>query len=288
MTISRMLVIFLAVAAVLAAQSGGPIGRARFMKAVEIGGIQADDFVPLIESLGVDFKLSAEDKKLLAGRGVHTRILEAIDSNWRARESVAEATPARAAAPVSEETAAAATSASAGPRRGGAPSVEVEEIVAGGPAGLRTTGATNTPQASPGLVKGKAVVVIVHKDNPISNIDASLLRRIYTGEQTTWKNGRNIYVINRAPTGPERRVFYRQILKSDPAKTFYLPGLSMTFRPHQQEPGPTVRGFVSRVADAIAYVDSSEVDQSVKVLAVNGVFPTEEALAKRTYPLIIE
>lgn len=290
----RQLVLCLAAALAAWAQSGTPITKEKFMKAIQVGGGQPDDFVPLIESLGVDFKLTDEEKQQLAGRGVHARILDALAANWRAAESVVSAVAAPAAASQSPVLAddARPSGVDAGPRAGAgkAPAVEVEEeIVAGGPAQMRSTaGAAPGSVPTTRVAPGKALAVIVHKDNPISNIEASVLRRIYTGEQGSWKNGRSIYVINRDPSGPPRRVFYKRILKSEPTRSFMLPGMSMMFRPQQQEPGQTVRGYVSRIPDAIAYVDLSEVNPSVKVLAVNGVFPTEEALANRTYPLVIE
>lgn len=301
MSAFRLMLLSLVTIFLLTAQSGGPISRDKFMRAVEIGGIPPAEFVTLLQSLGVDFQLNDEEKKKLADRGVHSSVIEAVAANLRATEPAAAAAPVPASEPEparlkNQPAAEASVEIVAGrsPRRG--PLVDSspdqqEEIVAGGPAQMQTTARlplARDAQNGSRIAPLKAVAIIVHKDNPMSSIDGSLLRRIYTGEQTTWKNGRNIYVINRDPSGPVRRIFYKRVLKVEPSKVFYLQGMSMVFRPQQQEPGSTVRGYVSRIPDAIGYLDLSEVDASVKVLAINGVFPTVEALANRTYPLTVE
>lgn len=152
----------------------------------------------------------------------------------------------------------------------------------------RSHSATPDSSAGPTVPPGKAVAVVVHKDNPLNNIELSALARIYVGEQATWKSGKNIYVINRDPASTARRIFYRKVLKSDPGRSFTISGMSMMFRPIVQETAAGVKKHVGRVVEAIGYIDLSEVDSSVKVLSVNGIAPTAATLASGKYPLLSE
>lgn len=253
---ARLVILLLAVCAAAVSQTNSRISRSGFMKAVEIGGIEPDEFANIIRVRGVDFRLSEDEKKKLAESGVPAKVLEAVAASHKPAEAPIQApeTPGTAAPKIDTPKQEAAPAAPAGPR----------------------------------IQPGRAVAVVVHKDNPVTNIDASALRRIYTGEMTAWKGGRNIYVINRETAGFARKVFYRRVLKADATRVFTLPGMSMMFRPQVVESGPGARGYVARIPDAIGYLDLSEVDDSVKVLSVNGVPPTEETIAGRSYLLIAE
>lgn len=299
----RLILLALAAGLALVGQSGAPISRAKFMKAVEIGGIQPEEFIGILQAQGVDFQLTEDERKKLAERGIQENVIKAVTSNFRPAAVTGSGPVAPASSPTAVGGNAQVQTRPAQPDgddivAGGAkprgPVVESsndQELVAGSAPRMRATAPIPTPASSSAAPKAaslKAVAVIVHKDNPLATIDSSLLRRIYTGEQSTWKSGRSIYVIDRGPASTARRAFYKRALKVDANKTFYLQGMSMVFRPQTHEMGSTVRSYVSRMPDAIGYVELSEVDASVKVLAVNGVFPTEEAVTNRTYPLFVE
>lgn len=124
------------------------------------------------------------------------------------------------------------------------------------------------------------IVVIVNKANAIEELGSRELSRIYKGAVEEWPNGQSIIAINR-PFGSDIRVhFYHIALKAPPTKKFFRPGSPVPFKTRRVKSGHATRKFVSRLPNAIGYLYLSEVDDTVKILKIDGLLPTEAA-----YPL---
>lgn len=61
-----------------------PIRKQGFMKAVEIGGLTPDELIRYIQDLGVDFRLTEEERTKLAKSGLDARVLRTVDQSFRA------------------------------------------------------------------------------------------------------------------------------------------------------------------------------------------------------------
>ena len=129
------------------------------------------------------------------------------------------------------------------------------------------------------------IAIIVNKENPIEDCSIEELARIYQGKTPTWKDGSQIMVINRIPTAYIRAIFYKLVLKEQPAKEFYHPGSPIPFRTLIQQSDDAAIRFVSRMPNAISYVSFKAVNDKVKVLEINGVPATDETISKKQYPL---
>ena len=120
------------------------------------------------------------------------------------------------------------------------------------------------------------IAIIVHPDNPVSNLDVETIAKIYTGEITNWKdvggNDAEIVLIGREAgsgtrdgfesiTGTEGNCKYRQELTST---------------------GDVIT-TVSQNPDAIGYASLAALKDSVKALKVGGVEPTEASVKDGSY-----
>lgn len=61
-----------------------PIRKQGFLKAVEIGGLTADELIRYIQDLGVDFRLTEEERTRLAKSGLDARVLRTVEQSFRA------------------------------------------------------------------------------------------------------------------------------------------------------------------------------------------------------------
>ena len=120
------------------------------------------------------------------------------------------------------------------------------------------------------------IAIIVHPDNPVSDLDVETVAKIYTGEITNWKdvggNDAEIVLIGREAgsgtrdgfesiTGTEGNCKYRQELTST---------------------GDVIT-TVSQNPDAIGYASLAALKDSVKALKVGGVEPTEASVKDGSY-----
>ena len=120
------------------------------------------------------------------------------------------------------------------------------------------------------------IAIIVHPDNPVSDLDVETIAKIYTGEITNWKevggNDAQIVLIGREAgsgtrdgfesiTGTEGNCQYRQELTST---------------------GDVIT-TVSQNPDAIGYASLASLKDTVKALKVGGVEPTEATVKDGSY-----
>ncbi len=123
------------------------------------------------------------------------------------------------------------------------------------------------------------VVVIVNPQNPTSSLSSHDLANIYRLKKTTWGTGWwvpgiKIKPVNLRREDPIRKTFSEIILKKDTAamEKFYLKrALSGKGQPPKVlNSSIAVRDFVKYYKNTIGYIDEKDVDDSVKVIFVDG------------------
>lgn len=134
----------------------------------------------------------------------------------------------------------------------------------------------------------RAVAIVVHPDNPISDLSLFELRDYVTLARQRWPGGARVVVFLRRSTTPEMRSLLRRVYRRSPSalrrywvKKLYqgrIPAIPSTLR--------TCRGTAAAVRKfpgAISFLRADRVPDGVKVLRIDGKLP-----ADRGYPLTIE
>lgn len=122
------------------------------------------------------------------------------------------------------------------------------------------------------------IALVVSIDNPVENLNLELIRRIYTGEITNWKQlggkDREIYVISRASTSGTRKVFDELILKKGDSLVSDIEVVG----------NKDVEDLVIKSPNAIGYVGLGFLE-GVKTLKVNNIKPSYSTINSGLYPL---
>lgn len=125
------------------------------------------------------------------------------------------------------------------------------------------------------------IAVIVHQDNPLDAISSRDLIRIFKGGKRYWANNTQVYFIMQEDGSPEKDLFVRKIfqMRSKALKHFWLSKIikgDLLVFPKTLSSNNAIKRFVSHIPSAIAYVDVNAVDESVKVLRIDGKHPGEK------------
>ena len=130
-----------------------------------------------------------------------------------------------------------------------------------------------------------ALAIIVHRSNPVNELSSTQLRRIYMFEIQNWPQGRKITVMLREKGQPERADAIRLICGMAEAE-YDRHVLLQTFRgnvgwgPRSIESVGAMLRFIFNAPGAIGHVPADQVDDSIKVLRIDGLLPSDSA-----YPL---
>lgn len=120
------------------------------------------------------------------------------------------------------------------------------------------------------------IAVIVHPDNPVSDLTLSQIADIYTGKITNWSEvgGRDgeIVIIGREASSGTRDGFESITGTEDACK----------YRQELSSNGDVIT-TVSNNPNAIGYASLATVKSSVKVLSVGGVIPAEASIKDGSY-----
>jgi phosphate transport system substrate-binding protein len=126
----------------------------------------------------------------------------------------------------------------------------------------------------------EALAIVVNRANPVDDLSMDELRKAFLGGQQRWPNGRKITVVMRPPGDIDRDVVLRSVCRMSEAE-FQRHVLQATFTgeatsgPRVLDTALGVRRFVFNVPGAIGYVRLSEVDDTVKVIHIEGRAPTD-------------
>ena len=145
-----------------------------------------------------------------------------------------------------------------------------------------------TPQSRVQAAPSKqGLAIIVNRENSIDNLSMTDLRSMFLGERSHWPNGRRITLVMMEPGQPERETLLRDVCRmseSDLRRRF-LQGLltgEVLVSPKTLSSPAGVRKFVFNVPGAIGYLRPEDVDDSVKVIRIDGHLPGDA-----DYPLKI-
>ena len=120
------------------------------------------------------------------------------------------------------------------------------------------------------------IAIIVHPDNPVSDLSIEQIAHLYTGEITNWKDvGRNdaqVVLIGREAASGTRDGF--ESITGTKDKCQYRQELTST--------GDVITA-VSQNPDAIGYASLASIKDSVKALDVDGVTPSEASVKDGSY-----
>ena len=112
------------------------------------------------------------------------------------------------------------------------------------------------------------IAIIVHPDNPVSDLSIEQIAKLYTGEITNWKDvggsDAEVVLIGREAASGTRDGF--ESITGTKDKCQYRQELTST--------GDVITA-VSQNPDAIGYASLAAIKDSVKALTVGGVAPTE-------------
>ena len=120
------------------------------------------------------------------------------------------------------------------------------------------------------------IAIIVHPDNPVSDLSIEQIAKLYTGEITNWKDvggsDAEVVLIGREAASGTRDGF--ESITGTKDKCQYRQELTST--------GDVIT-TVSQNPNAIGYASLASIKDSVKALTVNGVAPSEAAVKDGTY-----
>lgn len=134
------------------------------------------------------------------------------------------------------------------------------------------------------VASDQSLAIIVNLSNNVNDLSKVELRSIFLGERSHWPNGRRITVVMLEQGRPERRTLLQDVcqMTEKDYNNRILHGLftGELFVSPKTLASPTgVRKFVFNVPGAIGYVRKSDVDETVKVLHIDGRLPDDRDYA---------
>ena len=131
----------------------------------------------------------------------------------------------------------------------------------------------------------EGLAIVVNPNNPTTDITLSQLRAMFLGERKWWSNRHRVTLAGMRRNTPEWQTVRRVIYKMDRRELdhYYLyqsfKGENPSLPTTMQAPAD-VKKFVVSTPGALGYLRASDVDESVKVVRVNGLLPGDDG-----YPL---
>ena len=135
-----------------------------------------------------------------------------------------------------------------------------------------------------------AFVFFVNKDNPVKSLTIDQLHDIYAGKITNWKevggDDEEIIPYQRSENSGSQNGLYRYIIEKDEV---------------MEAPSELVIGDMGEIVDAVAtydnaagaigysyyyYVANMHCTDQIKLLAIDGISPSDKTIADGTYPII--
>jgi ABC-type phosphate transport system substrate-binding protein len=139
--------------------------------------------------------------------------------------------------------------------------------------------ASSTPDARGN--PSQTLAIVVNRSNPVDNLSFTELRKIFMGDRNHWPNGHRIAIAMLEYGHAERRAVLRSIYRMDEKsyEDFLLRGMFRgdVFVAPKTLTSPTiVRKFVFNAPGAIGYMRASDVNESVKVVRIDGLLPEDK------------
>jgi len=134
----------------------------------------------------------------------------------------------------------------------------------------------------------ESLAIIVNRANPIEDLSMAELRAVFLGERSHWANGRRITLVMMEPGQAERDTVVHEVCRMSESdfRRRFLQGLltgEVLVSPKTLATPVGVRKFVFNVPGAVGYLRPEDVDESVKVIRIDGHLPGDAE-----YPLRVE
>ena len=128
--------------------------------------------------------------------------------------------------------------------------------------------------------KEESLAIVVNQSNPVDDLSSRELHAMFLGERSHWSNGRRITLVMMEPGQPERDAVLREVCRMSESDLHrrLVQGLltgEILVSPKTLSSPEGVRKFVFNVPGAIGYLRISEVDETVKVLKIDGHGPND-------------
>jgi ABC-type phosphate transport system substrate-binding protein len=124
---------------------------------------------------------------------------------------------------------------------------------------------------APGVGAAQDVVPVVSAKSPIARLDSAQVADIFLGKTSRFPDGSIAEPVDQGEDSPLRERFYAQFTGKSPAQVkAYWSKIIFTGRgqpPRQAADSSEVKKIVAANPHAIGYIDASQVDSSVRVLA---------------------
>jgi ABC-type phosphate transport system substrate-binding protein len=126
---------------------------------------------------------------------------------------------------------------------------------------------------------GDAIVVIVNNANPVDNLSAGELKKLFLSDRSRWETGKAVAPVMLSAGAPERTSFLKSVCgmsDGDLGKYFMqaaFTGKSAT-PPKEVGSAGAVKSFVATSPGAIGFIKASDLaagDATVKAVKVDGV-----------------
>lgn len=128
--------------------------------------------------------------------------------------------------------------------------------------------------------KEESLAIIVNQSNPVDDLSSRELHAMFLGERSHWSNGRRITLVMMEPGQLEREAVLREVCRMNESDLHrrLVQGLltgEILVSPKTLSSPEGVRKFVFNVPGAIGYLRVSDVDETVKVLKIDGHSPND-------------
>ena len=145
---------------------------------------------------------------------------------------------------------------------------------------------TGIPIASDGLA------IVVNKSNPVGALSRSQIRAIFSGEATRWNQvggaDEPIYLITREEGSGTREAFVKLVMEHQlaPSGPQGGHGARISRKAMTQESNGAVKELIKHNRWAIGYMSLGLVHEELKIVTVDGVYPTAQEVTSKRYPLM--
>ncbi len=131
------------------------------------------------------------------------------------------------------------------------------------------------------------LAVLANKTNPVADLTSAQLRNMLLGHQATWPNGRRVVLVLLQRDAQERAALLRWCCRmtSEDYDRHMLHALfagEVASEPKLVSSDAMIKKFVFNVPGALGTVDAATVDDSVRVLRIDGRLPADPG-----YPLAL-
>jgi ABC-type phosphate transport system substrate-binding protein len=133
--------------------------------------------------------------------------------------------------------------------------------------------------------RGGDLAIIVNPAQPVTELSMAQLSRIFRLDQQRWKSGDRVDLVVQLSRSDKQHVVEERIyhMEAEELRRFWMGKVfrgELTAAPRAFSSDASVKDYVAANAQALGYIDSVLLDDTVKALRIDGKRPGEEG-----YPL---